>query len=91
MTKIIINGCYGGFCVPQALCEKYGLRAYGDIERDDWRLVDFVEAQGGHYEEGRGCELRIVEIPDNATDWRIMEYDGIETVLMVIDGKIVEA
>ena len=27
-------------------------------------------------------------IPDNATDWDIEDYDGNETLIYVVDGKI---
>lgn len=32
--------------------------------------------------------IEIVEIPDNATDWRLIDYDGVETLYYVVDGKI---
>lgn len=32
--------------------------------------------------------LEIVEIPDDATDWILTEYDGAETLYYVVDGKI---
>jgi hypothetical protein len=33
-------------------------------------------------------DLVVVEIPDNATDWNIEEYDGLETVIYVLNGRI---
>ena len=30
----------------------------------------------------------VIELPDNATDFDIQDYDGIETIVFVVDGKI---
>lgn len=91
--KIVINVCFGGFDVPSGFCETYGLDKWSswDIPRDDARLVEYVESHAD--ENGQlafGCSrLCVCEIPDNATDWRIQEYDGAEDVWCVVDGKIV--
>ena len=86
--KIVINACYGGFSLPKEFCEKYNMRTYEDIERTDPRLVSFVESHGRVKEN---CALLVVEeIPDNATDYMIVEYDGAEDLYCVIDGKIEE-
>lgn len=37
---------------------------------------------------GKTSAYGIVEIPDNVTDWEISEYDGWESVVYVLDGKI---
>lgn len=85
--KIVINREYGGFSLPEAFCERYGFDTYDDIDRTDKRLINFVEDNGGEVEVF--CEiLEITEIPDTATDWEIFEYDGLETVIYVLDGKI---
>lgn len=86
--KIVINTCFGGFSLPKEFCEKYNMRTYEDIERTDPRLVSFVESRGRVKEN---CALLVVEeIPDNATDYMIVEYDGAEDLYCVIDGKIEE-
>lgn len=83
--KLVINRSFGGFSLPKEFCEQYGFEsAYADIKRDDERLINYV---------GKGCEiahgfLTVVEIPDNATDYMINEYDGLEEVIYVVDGKI---
>ena len=50
-----------------------------DIERDDPILVQVVEEMG---EESWGdfAELKVVEIPDDASAWKIDEYDGMESI-----------
>ena len=34
--------------------------------------------------------LVVKEIPDNATDYMITEYDGAEGIIYVVDGKLEE-
>jgi hypothetical protein len=81
--KIVLNKDYGGF--------GYGVaKKYDDIinhcERTDAELIEFVET---HPDE---CgDLKVVEISDEATDWEIDEYDGLESVTYVVDGKIYHA
>lgn len=87
MKKIVINAPYGGFRLGSGFVKAYGLESpYTDVERDDKDLVEWVEA---HPDDNP--DLRVVEIPDEATDYTINEYDGAEDVIMVIDGKLVWA
>lgn len=91
--KIVINTCFGGFLLPDKALNMLGLEraplaAFGDgLDRSDPRLVSCVETLGD-YCRGDVCCLEIVEIPDNATDWYIFDYDGLETLVYVVDGKI---
>lgn len=75
--KILINTSFGGF----------GLKdEYSCASREDEKLIALVEQGvdiGNNY-----AEIGIAEIPDNATDYVIEDYDGKETVLYVVDGKI---
>lgn len=87
---IIINACYGGFHIPEALCESEGLERYDDIDRTDSRLVEFVQSHGGEFEEGCAC-LVAVEIPEDCTDWELTEYDGYESITYVVGGKLFHA
>ena len=34
------------------------------------------------------AKLKVVEIPEEATDWEINEYDGLESITYVVDGKL---
>lgn len=86
---IILNKCYGGFHIPEALCEAEGLSRYDDIERTDARLVNFI-LEHGVVEEGC-AKLVPVAIPDEATDWELDEYDGFESVTYVVGGKLYHA
>ena len=78
--KIVINGDYGGFgygvskeVTPLAKKEN----------RTNPQLIMWVETQ-----PHKCGDLRVVEIPNNATDWEINEYDGLEEIIYVVDGKI---
>lgn len=89
--KIVLNRCFGSFHYPRTFCERYHLDAYDWLDyevNNDYRfhemLIWWVE---NHPNETEGLE--VVEIPDNVTDWQIHEYDGAESIICVIDGKIV--
>ena len=90
--KIVINACFGGFELPTEFCTIYELDRYDNIDRTDTRLVDFLEtyfeATGEESYSGRFSELVIEEIPDTSTDWHISEYDGVESLIYVVDGKL---
>ena len=83
--KIVINDCYGGFGLSEEAEELYvqkknisgSLR--GDILRNDSVLVEVVETLGDKA-SGIYSKLKVVEIPDDVTDWRIEEYDGLEHI-----------
>lgn len=98
--KIVYNACFGGFGINPEFFDIYGIdEMYGisirdlvELERSkkvrtDPRLVEYVETHPKECEDD--CSrLKIVDIPDNATDWMVTEYDGAETVYYVVDGKI---
>lgn len=52
-------------------------------DRTNPELIKLVE----EHPDDCGC-LIIVEIPDDITDYMIDEYDGLETIIYVSDGKI---
>ena len=47
--------------------------------------------EAGEDISGDYAKLKVVEIPDNFTDYEINDYDGVETLIYVIDGKIYHA
>ena len=83
--KVVINRCYGGFCLSEKAYEYLGIPwdgygyEYRDEEyRDNPKLVECVEKLG---EEANGtfAELKVIDIPDGV-EWEIEEYDGMEWV-----------
>lgn len=80
--KIVINKNYGGFGYGcKGNCE--AIAYMFEDERTAPELIEMVET----FPELCG-DLRIVEIPDAATDWEIDEYDGWESIIYVVNGKI---
>lgn len=84
--KLVLNKCYGGFHIPYAVCQSLGCTKYNGISRDNPVLVEFVEERGEYREDF--SRLRVVVIPDEATDWEINDYDGLESITYVMDGKL---
>lgn len=91
--KLVINGTFGGFAMSPTTCELLHTTWYDDSNevRTNPILIDRVERGL----EGRinirsdlHSNLQVVEIPDGATDYMIIDYDGIETCYYVLDGKI---
>ncbi len=88
MTKIVYNGCYGGFSLSDAAMRRYAEikgMAYDEMtlgsrefERDDPALVQVVE-ELGDAANGMCAKLHIEDVP-KGTLWRIDEYDGFESV-----------
>ena len=83
--KIVINRCYGGFGLSDAADQAIGVGFNGD--RTDPRLISVVEELGPRA-NGEYSKLKIVEIPDSATDWEIGDCGGSEYVTYVVDGKL---
>lgn len=91
--KVVINACYGGFSVSKEVYERMGKEwdGYGyafDNDRTNPDLIAVIEELGSEKSSGRCAELEIVDIPEDATDWEISNYDGVESVIYVIGGKI---
>jgi len=82
--KVVINVCFGGFGLSQAVYDRYNeltgknVKYQNDITRDDIVLVQVVE-ELGQEANTRYSELRVVEIPDG-TSWYIHDYDGMEEI-----------
>ena len=92
--KYIINRTYGGFTIPDQVMEALELTSAYDVPGDMRMNPHFIHWVEHHSAElakkGRKSELAVVEIPDNATDWRLEEYDGLESITAVVDGKLVD-
>lgn len=83
--KIVVNRCFGGFCLSKKAYEFLGLEwdGYGfkyndDKSRTDEKLIECIETLGDKA-NGQYSQLEVVEIPDDV-DWEIDDYDGIETI-----------
>lgn len=78
--KVVISRSYNGFS-PSGKYWELMYDCYND--RSNPILVEEVEK---HPEEFEG--LQIAHIPEEATDYTIVEFDGFEVVFYVVDGKI---
>lgn len=90
--KIAVNKCYGGFSLNQKFLDhvKKLHPNYQEVEPDEHINPFIIEELEKYPEDASGdcAYVCIVEIPDEATDYFINEYDGYEEVLYVLDGKI---
>lgn len=86
--KMVINQDYGVFHINPAVAEELNIDPWDTDARYNPRLIEAVEKLGTERASGYcGC-LKVVELPDNTTDHYIEEYDGLEIVYYVVDGKI---
>ena len=85
--KFVINDCYGGYSFSTDFLNKYG-KEIGGLERNDPRLVAAVKEFGLRNASSTDSVLCIKEIPDDATDYSVEEYDGAESIIYVKDGKL---
>ena len=86
----ILNKCYGGWSISDFAMEQLGLDSnypYMD-EVNKKKLAELINKYGPEKCSGCNAWLKVVEIPDNVTDWDIDEYDGIERIVYVVDGKL---
>ena len=85
----VLNRNWGGFHLPRDFANAYGERVYADIDRQDPRLIKWVR---DHADKNGNCgDLACVEIPDTCSDYEINEYDGLESITYVVDGRIYHA
>ena len=84
--KLVINSCYGGFDIN----EKWKAESCGKNCKEDCRkcakLIHAIEDRENV--NGNYSRLAVVDFPDEATDYEILDYDGSESLLYVLDGKI---
>ena len=86
----ILNKCYGGWSISDFAMEQLGLDSnYPDMDEvDEKKLAELINEYGSEKCSGHSAKLKVIEIPDNATDWDIEDYDGIERIVYVVNGKL---
>lgn len=85
--KFVLNKCYGGFDLSEEAQEILG-QADFEIKRDDPDLLALIEEKGIQFVQGKYAKLKVVEVPESATDFTLDEYDGWERIIYVVDGKL---
>lgn len=82
--KVIINKCFGGCRVTDAVAEYCNIDPW-DFDRENPELIELIERWGDRC-SGPASALCVVNVPDDATDYRIFDYDGAETLIYVQNG-----
>lgn len=85
--KFVLNKCYGGFDLSEEAQEILDQADY-EIKRDDPDLLALIEEKGIQFVQGKYAKLKVVEVPESATDFTLDEYDGWERIIYVVDGKL---
>lgn len=94
--EIVINAKYGAYGLSnraiRAMIDANEIVETNGVTflRTSPTLIHFIKTYGSKAASGPNAYLQIVNIPNNATDWRLNEYDGLESILYVLDGKIHE-
>ena len=89
--KVVINECYGGFGISDKARKILGSKKYKydwEIKRDDPKLIALIEQKGSEFVSDQYACLVVEDIPESATDYKMIEHDGYESIICVIDGKI---
>ena len=89
--KFVLNKCFGGPSMSEAATEILDRNNRYDFDTTDIDLIALIEEHGTEFCSGRLAYLVVVEIPDDATDWEFTEYDGIESIIYVVGGKLYHA
>lgn len=89
----VLNKCYGGFSLSPFAVERLGVDSeYADLDSLQIdALAALITEYGSEKCSGRSAKLKVIEVPDTITDSIIEEYDGIEVLTYVLDGKIHQA
>ena len=73
----ILNKCYGGWSISDFAMEQLGLDSnYPDMDEvDEKKLAELIKEYGSEKCSGHSAKLKVIEIPDNVTDWDIEDYE----------------
>jgi len=89
---IVINACYGEFSLSDEALKMLGASSteeccFDDEDRCNPSIIKCIRKLGERA-NGPYAKLQIVTIPDENTDWHILDEDGYETLVYVVNGKI---
>lgn len=88
--KIVVNRCFGGFRLCNIAEDILATNSF-EISRTDANLIKLIEEKGAELVQEKYSKLEIVEIPDDITDWELNDYDGYESIIYVMNGRIYHA
>ena len=82
---VLANKTYGGYSHTAECAEHFGMKSHYDrIEREDRTDPELIK----FYETQDTGDIGFCYVPEYATDWDLMEYDGKEWVVFVLNGKL---
>ena len=84
--KLVINPSYGGFDINEKWKAENCRKNCKEDCRKCAKLIHAIEDRENV--NGNYSRLAVVDFPDEATDYEILDYDGSESLLYVLDGKI---
>lgn len=87
--EVIVNRCWGGAKLSDEVAKELKVSKY-DFCRDDYYVIKAVK-ENPERASGKFSKLKVIQIPDETTDYMIKDYDGMETVIYVVGGKLYEA
>lgn len=89
--KVAVNLCYGNFVLSDRVeAELHDWVNYADHSfRSSPPLVNAIERHGTDYCSTDSSIIGLAYIPNNATDYEIVEFEGFESIIAVVNGKIV--
>ena len=85
--KMILNKRYGGFSVNNKWAKILGVRPY-ETEKLRYNDTLIKAIEDGENVNGGASLLKVITIPDETTDFKLTEYDGIESIVYVVGGKL---
>ena len=83
--KMVIVRDYADYTLTLECLAYVGTFDESEVEPNDPKLIEFIEENGIN---ATGTGIKLVEIPNNATDWEIEEEDGEEFVKYVFNGQM---
>lgn len=84
--KLVISTCHGGFGINKKWEAENCRKNCKEDCRECTKLIHAIEENENVNKDY--SRLAVVDLPAEATDYEILEYDGIESLLYVLDGKI---
>lgn len=63
----------------------------GEKDRANPEAIAYFEEHGKEAAFMEYSDPVVIELPDNTTDYMVTEYDGWESIIYVVDGKLYEA
>lgn len=98
--KVLINDCYGSFCISEEALNLYNLKRINNclepvknghnLVRHDKLLVEVYEEIGLKM-NSRHCTIKIEEIDDKYEKYyKLNEYDGAEELIILYNKYIVD-